>query len=64
MKHQNAIVIWFYIKDLFFVNFNIGQSELVFIHIMQIFMDFFCKFSKFECHMLFSLFQVNLNNIT
>ena len=48
----------------FYVNFNIGQFEIIFVHIVQIFIDVFCKFAKYECHKLFSSFQVNLNDIT
>jgi hypothetical protein len=45
------------------VNFNIGELKFIFMHIVQIFIEVFYKFAKYECHMLFSSFEVNLNNI-
>jgi hypothetical protein len=45
-----------------FIDLNEALEHVLSL-LVQMFMEVFCKFSKSECHMLFSSFQVNLETL-
>jgi hypothetical protein len=64
MKILQVLLFDFTSRIDFCVSFNIDQFKWTFTHIIQVFIKILCKFSKCECHMLFSSFQLNLDIIT